>query len=221
MPCPLARLHRIRQIRSAHNAVPKFALPSDVAMANTPPLQHRHTIRFRGFDYSQAACYFVAICAREKRSLFGKVYDSEMRLNALGNIVKECLIEIPNHFANVEVPVHAIMPNHLHSILVLRARARHAVPLRNQGKRAEAFGEPVMGSIPTVVRSFKAAVTKKARVVLERRFLEVWAAKLLRTCDPKRRRIPQDVAVYLRESSSMGFRSREPQAPVADCGFRD
>jgi hypothetical protein len=29
-------------------------------------------------------------------------------------------MEIPHLFANVEIPVHAIMRNHLHSILVLR-----------------------------------------------------------------------------------------------------
>ena len=43
-----------------------------------------------------------------------------MQLNVLGEIVKDCLMEIPHLFANVEIPVHAIMRNHLHSILVLR-----------------------------------------------------------------------------------------------------
>jgi putative transposase len=143
-------------------------------MADPPPLPHRRTIRFQGFDYSQAACYFVTICSREKRSLFGKICNAKMQLNVIGRIVNECLTEIPSHFANVEVPVHAIMPNHLHSILVLRERARHAVPLRAQSRRAEVFGEPVAGSIPTIVRSFKAAVTKKARVILGWPLFEVW-----------------------------------------------
>jgi putative transposase len=80
----------------------------------------------------------------------------------------------PESFRKRRVPVHAIMPNHLHSILVLRERARHAVPLRTQSRRSEVFGEPVAGSIPTIVRSFKAAVTKKARVMLGRPSFEVW-----------------------------------------------
>ena len=143
-------------------------------MADIPPLPHRRTIRFEGFDYSQAACYFVTICAREKQLLFGKICDSRMQFNVLGRIVSESLIDIPNHFASAEIPVHAIMPNHLHSILVLRERARHAVPLLNQSRHAEAFGEPVAGLIPTIIRSFKAAVTRKARAMLERPSLEVW-----------------------------------------------
>jgi putative transposase len=143
-------------------------------MADAPPLPHRRTIRFQGFDYSQAACYFVTICAREKRSLFGKICDATMRLNVLGKLVNECLTEISYHFANVEVPARAIMPNHLHGIFVLRERARHAVPLLNRTKNAEAFGEPVAGSVPTIIRSFKAAVTRKARVELRKPSFEVW-----------------------------------------------
>jgi REP element-mobilizing transposase RayT len=143
-------------------------------MADVPPLPHRRTIRFQNFDYSQAACYFDTICAHEKRCVFGKIQAAQMQLNVLGEIVKDCLMEIPHHFANVEIPVHSIMPNHLHSILVLRERARHAVPLLNPSEHAERFGDPVAGSIPTIVRSFKSAVTRKARITLKNHALEVW-----------------------------------------------
>jgi hypothetical protein len=74
-------------------------------MAEVPPLPHRRTIRFQNFDYCQAACYFVTICAHEKRCVFGKIYAEQMQLNVLGDIVKDCLMEIPHHFANVEIPV--------------------------------------------------------------------------------------------------------------------
>ena len=160
-------------------------------MADTPPLPRRHSIRFQGFDYSQAACYFVTICANEKRSLFGEIYAGYVRLNLLGKIVEKCLREIPLHFADVEVPVQVVMPNHVHSILVLRERARHAVPLLKQGKRAEAFGEPIAGSIPTIVRSFKSAVALKARATLKKSSPEVWQRnyfeRVIRTDDEFRK----------------------------------
>jgi REP element-mobilizing transposase RayT len=53
------------------------------------------------------------------------------------------------------------MPNHVHGIIMImdgpNVGARHAVPLRH----AERFGKPVSGSIPTIVRSFKSAATKR------------------------------------------------------------
>jgi putative transposase len=147
-----------------------FALISAPTVAAITPL-HRRAIRFKSFDYSQAACYFVTICAHGKQSLFGIVRESKMQLNMLGKIVHECLMELPYHFANVETPVHAIMPNHLHGIFVLRDRARHAVPLQFP---REAFGNPVAASIPTIVRSFKGAVTRKARLELRSPALDVW-----------------------------------------------
>ncbi|MBC6420035.1 MAG: transposase, partial [Prochloron sp. SP5CPC1] len=55
--------------------------------------------------------------------------------------------------------VFVIMPNHVHGILViLNTNSRGtAVPYPYK----EQFGKPVPGSIPTVIRSYKSAVTKK------------------------------------------------------------
>jgi len=52
-----------------------------------------------------------------------------------------------------------VMPNHVHGIIwiddVARARRRRA-------PTEERFGKPVVGSIPTIVRAFKSAVTYRA-----------------------------------------------------------
>ena len=34
---------------------------------------HRHTIRLKGYDYSQAGLYFVTICVQNRKCLFGKI----------------------------------------------------------------------------------------------------------------------------------------------------
>jgi len=59
-------------------------------------------------------------------------------------------------FSNIALDEFVIMPNHVHGILwiVNDVGARHAVPLREQ------FGKPAPGSIPTVIRSYKSAVTR-------------------------------------------------------------
>jgi len=83
-----------------------------------------------------------------------------MKLSTIGNIVKHHWLEIPRHFPNVELDEFIVMPNHLHGVILLwsdeddRVGARHAVPL------LERYGKPVSGSLPTIMRSFKSAVTK-------------------------------------------------------------
>jgi len=51
-----------------------------------------------------------------------------------------------------------LMPNHLHAILNLK---RH-IPDSHEPSR-EAFSSPTAASVPTIVRTFKAAVTREAR----------------------------------------------------------
>ncbi len=97
--------------------------------------------------------------------LFGHVTDGIMRLNIYGKIVWSCWREIPDHFPHVELDEFVVMPNHVHGILwiVDNVGARHGVPLPNGGTvpNHERFGKPVPGSIPTIIRSFKSAVTKQ------------------------------------------------------------
>ncbi len=97
-----------------------------------------------------------------------------MQLNGLGKIAEECLVAIPEHFRDAEIPVHSIMPNHLHAIVVLRVEASNAGPTKTSSVHAEAFAAPVAGSIPTIVRSFKSAVTRAARAAFHKPSLDVW-----------------------------------------------
>jgi putative transposase len=63
------------------------------------------------------------------------------------------------------------MPNHLHGIIVIKeslVRTRHAVSIRDEevksGRAKSEFAKPVSGSLPTIVGSFKSAVTKSAHL---------------------------------------------------------
>ena len=58
---------------------------------------------------------------------------------------------------------YIVMPNHLHGIVI-----RNDIRRRETARRvptAEQFGKPVTGSLPTVVRSFKSAVTKHVNIL--------------------------------------------------------
>ena len=53
-----------------------------------------------------------------------------MTLNEYGKIADECWRAIPEHFPNVELGAHVIMPNHVHGIIVIINDRRGAVILR-------------------------------------------------------------------------------------------
>jgi putative transposase len=130
----------------------------------------RRSLRIPQADYSQPGAYFVTLCTFNKRCLFGTVENAAARLNQIGEIAHSCWLQIPKHFPNVQTNTFVVMPNHMHGILVVEERARRAVPL----PVVERFGMPVHGSIPTVLRSYKSAVTRLARKALKNQLFEVW-----------------------------------------------
>ena len=65
------------------------------------------------------------------------------------------------------------MPNHVHGLLQLTTADWS---IEGRSERLEAFGKPVAGSISTIVRSYKSAVSRAlGRSVWHRRFYEVRA----------------------------------------------
>lgn len=143
-----------------------------MSVQDKPKLPTWRSIRLPGFDYSKIGQYFVTVCAFEMRCIFGTVEKSKVRLNRIGEIATQLWFEIPHHFSEVAVDPFIVMPNHLHGILTIR-RARRAVPLQEE-HHPESFRKPVEGSVPTIVRSYKSAVTKRVRETLRNRTMNVW-----------------------------------------------
>ena len=106
--------------------------------------------------------YFVTVCVSGRKCLFGHVEKDETVLAGLGEAVRKCWIEIPRHFPNVKIESYVVMPNHLHGILVINPKCPDASRQPGSTLTVESFGKPVGGSIPTIIRSFKAAVSKRA-----------------------------------------------------------
>jgi REP element-mobilizing transposase RayT len=157
-------------------------------MTYNPKKHHRRSIPLPGHDYTQIAAYFTTICTYKKQCWFGDVINGEMQHNQLGIIVHTFWQALPRRFSHIQLDAFVVMPNHVHGILIITdARARQpqsfpssdnftdAVPLQNRNiSTAEQFGKPVSGSIPTVIRSFKSAVTKRINLMRKTPYPPVW-----------------------------------------------
>jgi REP element-mobilizing transposase RayT len=128
-----------------------------------PEIHHRRSIRLKGYDYAQAGAYFVTILVRDREHLLGEVVDGAVQLSKSGEIVDECWKEIPEHFSDVECDAYAIMPNHIHGVLVVRGvGARHASPLQRHPLRVSNRPTgPKPSSVGAIVGSFKSAATNR------------------------------------------------------------
>lgn len=101
----------------------------------------RKSNRLRGFDYSQNAAYFLTICTQHRKPLFWSVGAHSVRpltrnrcdprgpsllpaLSAEGCIVERAIWEIPVHYPAVQLVKYAVMPNHVHLLLLLQGDGR-------------------------------------------------------------------------------------------------
>ncbi len=94
-------------------------------MKYDPQKHHRHSIRIKGYDYSQAGAYFVTIVAQQREMLFGEIVDGEtpqggaVVLNEFGQIVSEKWQWLETQYPYIELGAWVVMPNHFHGILVI------------------------------------------------------------------------------------------------------
>lgn len=116
------------------------------------------SLRLPSYDYSQAGAYGVTIRTRGGEPLFGEVVDGRMVLSTYGQIARNCCEELPLHFDHAQVDTCLVMPNHLHAIVVLLQQSPESAS--QVAQRHEQFGRPVRGSLSTMIRSLKSAVSK-------------------------------------------------------------
>ena len=139
-------------------------------------MHQRRSIRLPHFDYTSEGGYFITIVAHRRQHLFGKVVAGEMHANHFGAVVHDEWFRTAELRPFVELFENEfiVMPNHIHGIIWLTGRgtARRA-PTMDEYPH-EQFGNPVSGSIPTIVRAYKSAVSKNINEIQGTRSLPVW-----------------------------------------------
>jgi REP element-mobilizing transposase RayT len=129
--------------------------------------------RIKGYDYSGPGTYFITICAEDRRLILADIINSTVNLRPIGKITNACLIEIPDHFNNTNIVEYIIMPDHVHFIIGVSERDGTACRASTK-MQIESFGNPVRGSIPTIIRSYKSAVTKLVHEIIPHSPLRIW-----------------------------------------------
>jgi putative transposase len=137
-------------------------------MKSNPDRHHRRSVRLRGYDYTQAGAYYVTICIHRRECLLGSVINGAMQLSEYGHVAQLCWQTIPEHFMHVNLDAFVVMPNHVHGILHI------AESSSSENPAPERFAQPVSGSLATIIRSYKAAVTKSVNALRDMSGASFW-----------------------------------------------
>lgn len=125
-------------------------------------------------DYEEGI-YFVTICSKDKKHIFGYISNNEMYLNEIGHLADNCVKSIPKHFPCTEVANHVIMPNHIHIVIAVGTRYIASTPkevadksknlgcLKPPQHREGAPDHHHNSGLAVIVGTMKAAVTRYAR----------------------------------------------------------
>jgi putative transposase len=101
----------------------------------------RRSIRLPGYDYAQPGVYFVTICTHDRECVLGEVVGGSASFSPFGEVADECWRDLPSHFPGLLLDRFAVMPNHVHGIIVLGG-ATHASPLRGDPRASPLRGDP-------------------------------------------------------------------------------
>lgn len=121
----------------------------------------RRSLRMPGYDYSKAGAYFISICTKDRKCLFGEIADQEMVLNEPGRMINTVWNELVQRFSRIELIQQTIMPNHIHGIIAIVG-----VPLVGTRKtigalpeRADTRPAPTAVGLGDIVGTFKSITT--------------------------------------------------------------
>jgi len=119
----------------------------------------RKRLRLSGYDYAQPGAYFLTMCVQRRECLLGRVSHGEMHLTEYGKIAIDCWNTLPHHYPHVDLDAFAIMPNHVHGILFIRAGLKPA---------------PTNKPITEIIRAFKTFSARKINQLRNTPGSSVW-----------------------------------------------
>ena len=81
-------------------------------------MRNRRSPRLQSHDYASPGWYFLTLCSKERRCIFGTVQDESVVHSEAGKAVARAWVQIPALHPSYLIDAFVVMPNHLHGILV-------------------------------------------------------------------------------------------------------
>ncbi|TSJ42902.1 hypothetical protein FO440_01565 [Mucilaginibacter corticis] len=114
--------------------------------------------RLSNWDYGSQGLYYITICTKDRIKYFGDICKNgletqniaSIRLSDIGEKANKNWLEIPNHFAFIELDEFVIMPNHIHGILFINKPEKELWEINKFGIQSQ--------NLASVIRGFKASV---------------------------------------------------------------
>jgi REP element-mobilizing transposase RayT len=126
--------------------------------------KNRKSIRLKGYDYSSQGLYFITIVCNDRNCILGKIDNEIVIRSDIGEIAYNEWLKTSDLRPNIIIDSFIIMPNHIHGIIKIYHKSNLLLyqkpPISDSFKFTLPKSEQTLGSI---IRGFKASVTKKAR----------------------------------------------------------
>jgi putative transposase len=85
-------------------------------------ISQRKRNRLDEWDYSRDGFYFVTVCVKGMKNIFGDVKNGEVCLNKYGDIVKGQWNWLSQNFEYILLDTFIVMPNHFHGIVIINSK---------------------------------------------------------------------------------------------------
>ncbi|NMM47508.1 transposase [Marinigracilibium pacificum] len=131
----------------------------------------KNSLRNSEWDYRSIGYYFITIITKDREQYFGQVSNKKMNPSNIGELTMKYWEEIPDHFQNVKLGKYILMPDHFHGVIHInknRQLCNNALQNRNFDCSKNEYMSSISPkplSLSTIIRSFKSAVTKDARLI--------------------------------------------------------
>ncbi len=113
-------------------------------------LPKRKRLRLKDYDYSSENFYFVTICTKNRKQIFGMADN----LSLFGHIAENHLKKLNSFYNEINVIKYIIMPNHIHAVISVGCNPETVTDEKTARKNP-------CPTLSDIIGSYKAGVTRE------------------------------------------------------------